>query len=159
MLLYISIIVAALILALAATPVARRLAVPVGVINKPDPRKFQSRAIPRLGGVAIYLAFMIALIVFRNSFPIAQVVSIFVGAALVSVLGLWDDRFGVSPWFKLAGQTIGALILALSGVRIELLGNYWLNLGLTVLWVLYITNATNLGPPTFVCGHVFCISI
>lgn len=144
MLVYMLIFLSALLLAVGATPLTKRLAVRVGAVDQPSARKVHKVPMPRIGGVAIYLAFMAALAFFGKWFPIAQVVSIFVGATLVSFLGLWDDRWGVGPLWKLVGQVGAAVILALSGVRIELFPWLWLNLALTVFWVVYITNAMNL---------------
>jgi UDP-GlcNAc:undecaprenyl-phosphate GlcNAc-1-phosphate transferase len=62
----------------------------------------------------------------------------------MSFLGLWDDRWALSPLFKFAGQVIVTIALILSGVQVNLFGALPLNIIATVLWVLYITNAFNL---------------
>jgi len=144
MLVYMLIFLSALLLAVGATPLAKKLAVRVGAMDQPSPRKVHNVPMPRMGGAAIYLAFMAALAFFGRWFPIAQVVSIFIGATLVSFLGLWDDRRSVGPLWKLLGQIGAALILAFSGVQIGLFPFAWLNVAVTVLWVVYITNAMNL---------------
>ncbi len=99
---------------------------------------------PRLGGVALYAAFLLALILFAERFYVSQMVSIIVGATWVSFLGLWDDRVGLRASVKLAGQILGAFFLLLSGVSVELLPLPVLNWGITLLWIVGITNALNL---------------
>jgi UDP-GlcNAc:undecaprenyl-phosphate GlcNAc-1-phosphate transferase len=108
----------ALILAIAATPLARRAALRLGVLDQPNARKIHVNAIPLLGGVAIYGAFIVALLLFGDRFRLTELVGILVGASLVSFLGLWDDRRGLNPLLKLAGQCLAASILVVSGVYI-----------------------------------------
>jgi UDP-GlcNAc:undecaprenyl-phosphate GlcNAc-1-phosphate transferase len=141
---YILILASALLLATAATPVAGRIARRLGIMDQPGTRKQHVVATPLLGGVAIYLAFIIALLLFGDRFYVKQVAGIFLGATLVSFLGLWDDRRGLSPWIKLVGQFLAAGILALTDVRISMLLWEWLNVVATLLWVVGITNALNL---------------
>lgn len=62
----------ALVFAIGATPVARWLAPRVGVIDRPSARKVHTRPMPRLGGAAIFLAFVLALLVFENRFNFQQ---------------------------------------------------------------------------------------
>lgn len=141
---YFLIAVSALILAAGATPVARQVAARWGFVDRPGPRKVHAAAIPRLGGVAIYLAFIAALLAFGRLFYIRQLVGIFLGATLVSGLGLWDDRWSLTPWTKLLGQVVGAGILLASGVRVEAMHQPVLNALVTIIWVVGITNAMNL---------------
>ena len=141
---YLLIFVAALALALGATPVARRLALKTGVVDSPSERSLHARVMPRLGGAAIYAAVVIALLAFGDRFYISQLAGILLGATLVSFLGIWDDRWGMRPLLKLLGQVAAALVLVQSGVKVELLGDDYLNGALTVLWVVGITNSLNL---------------
>jgi UDP-GlcNAc:undecaprenyl-phosphate GlcNAc-1-phosphate transferase len=135
----------ALVFAIGATPVARWLAPHVGVIDHPNARKVHARPMPRLGGAAIFLAFMLALLVFENRFNFQQFASILIGASFVSFLGIWDDRWGLRPILKLAGQILGALILVATNIHTELFGSLrWADAVLTVFWVVGITNAFNL---------------
>jgi len=135
----------ALVLAIGATPVARWLAPHVGVIDKPDARKVHLKPMPRLGGGAIIIAFMLALLIFENRFNFQQFASILIGASFVSFLGIWDDRWGLRPILKLIGQILAALILVLGGVHTELFSRWHgVDIALTTLWVVGITNAFNL---------------
>jgi len=141
---YLLIAVAALGLAAGATPLARRLAQRLGIIDAPSERKVHSFPVPRLGGLAIFAAFILALLLFGDRFYVNQVVGIFLGATLVSMLGLWDDRTSLPAWLKLLGQIVAAGILLASGVQISLLRHPALNGLATVLWVVFITNSINL---------------
>ncbi len=137
------ILVSALVFAIGATPVARRTAIALGVLDQPSARKIHQKPIPLLGGVAIYLAFIGALLIFGREFYIEQAVGMLLGATWVSFLGIWDDWRGLRPLIKLTGQALGALILIGTGVQVEFLHDPILNALITIVWVLGITNAVN----------------
>ena len=141
---YMLIIAGALVIVLGSMPLVRRAALRWGFIAQPSARGVHTRSTPRLGGVAIYLGCIVALLVFGDRFYVAQVVSMLVGATLVSFLGVWDDRQSLRPLVKLAGQILAATILYVSGIRVGFLHNTYLNLAATMLWVVGITNALNL---------------
>ena len=133
----------ALVLTMGVTPVARWLAPRMGVMDRPEVRKIHRRPVPRMGGVAIYLAVIVAALVLGERYNFAQFGSILVGATGVSFMGLIDDRWGLRPLVKMLGQTLAALLLYISGVYVGTFGHPILNLVTTVLWVGYITNAVN----------------
>lgn len=136
---------AALAFAVAGTPIARRLALRTGTLDYPQARKIHVAPMPLLGGAAIYIAFILALLLFGDRFYISQAVGIFLGATIISFFGIWDDRGGVHPLLKLAiGQPLAALILWASGVRVTFLPYPALNLAVTILWVVGISSALNL---------------
>lgn len=135
---------AALIFAIGATPVAQRVALRLGVVDHPSARKTHLRPVPLLGGAAIYLAFIAAVVLFSDRFQLPQLVSILLGATLVSFLGIWDDRWGMRPLLKLVGQGLAAGILVVSGVHIALFPSPLWDYGMTILWVVGITNSLNL---------------
>ncbi len=140
---YMLILTSALVIAIGGTPMARYAALRLGILDQPNARKVHTNPIPLLGGVAIYTAFILALVLFGDKFYINQMVGIFVGATLVSFMGLWDDRRGLSPLLRLAGQIVAALILIASGVQVQLFQWPVLNIAITTLWVVGITNALN----------------
>jgi len=141
---YMLILASALVIAIGIMPLVKRAAVRWDFIDQPSARKVHTRPTPRLGGVAIYLACIAALLVFSGRFYVSQLVSILVGASLMSFLGVWDDRHGLRPLLKLVGQTLAAGILILSGIQVGFLPIPALNLLATLLWVVGITNALNL---------------
>ena len=134
----------ALILVLGATPIVRRMAGRLGMVDRPDARRVHLSPVPLLGGIAIYIGFIVALLLFGEGWVLSQAISIFIGATIVSFLGIWDDRWGVRPILKLLGQAIAATIVILSGVQVSFLPNQALNVFITFIWILGITNALNL---------------
>ncbi len=144
MTIYMLVFAGALVLTIGVTPVARWLAPRVGVMDKPEARKVHHRPIPRMGGVAIYLAVIVVALALGERYNFAQFGSILVGATGVSFMGLIDDRWGLRPLVKVLGQILAALLLYASGIYVGTFHHPVLNLVTTVLWVGYITNAVNL---------------
>lgn len=140
---YVLVAVTALVLAVVATPVVRRAAWRFGFVDQPSFRKVHSQPMPRLGGVAIYLGFIVALLLLGNRFRIQEVIGILIGATLVSIIGGIDDRNPVNPLPKLAVQVLAAGIMIYSGVQVRVFYAQWLNVLVTIVWVLGITNALN----------------
>jgi len=141
---YMLIFASALVIVVGSMPLVKRVAIHWGFIDQPSARKVHTRPTPRLGGLAIYLGCIAALLAFSDRFYVSQVVSILVGATFVSFLGVWDDHHGLRPLFKLAGQVLAAGILIMSGIQVGFLHHPVLNLATTLLWVVGITNALNL---------------
>jgi UDP-GlcNAc:undecaprenyl-phosphate GlcNAc-1-phosphate transferase len=139
---YLLIALSALILAVSGTPVMRQVALRLGVIDTPNARKVHASPVPRMGGAAIYIAFIIALFFLGDQHYVNEVVGIFVGASLMSLMGIVDDKWGLGSYIKLGGQILAAAILIYSGVQVRLFNN-WLDLLVTVGWVVGITNAMN----------------
>ncbi len=140
---YVLVAITALVLAAVATPVVRRVAWRYGFVDQPGLRKVHAAPMPRLGGVAIYLGFILALLLLGTRFRINELVGIMVGATLVSLIGGIDDRRPVNPLPKLAVQALAAGILVFSGVQVQMFATQWLNVLVTVIWVVGITNALN----------------
>jgi UDP-GlcNAc:undecaprenyl-phosphate GlcNAc-1-phosphate transferase len=135
----------ALVFAIGGTPLARYIAPRLGMMDEPSARKVHFRPIPRLGGLAIFGAVMLALVLIEDKRNFDQFVSILFAASWMSFLGLWDDRWGLRPIFKLIGQTLGALLLVLYGIQVALpLLPPWANIIVTLVWLVGVTNAFNL---------------
>ena len=133
----------ALIFAIGSTPLVRFAALHLGILDQPSARKVHRSPVPLMGGAAIYFAFIAALAIWSERSYVNEVVGIFVGATLVSLVGAIDDSRGLGSYLKLTLQSAAACILILSGVQVRLLGGVP-DLLLTLLWVVGITNALNL---------------
>ncbi len=168
---YILAFAASLILVLLLTPLARRLAVWLGTVDMPHDRKVHENPTPSLGGVGIFLAVIISLLLCKIlvSFSSAlakpqgmvdalssyQLLGIILAATFIAVIGAVDDMRYLSPWMKLAGQVMAALILVSFGVEIstialprgnvvDLTASPILSILLTVIWIVAFTNIINL---------------
>ncbi|HWT89251.1 MAG TPA: MraY family glycosyltransferase [Candidatus Angelobacter sp.] len=153
---------AALLAATVFTRLVRDVSVKHGWVSLPtSDRHVHSRPVPRLGGVAIFLTlWCIALLAMwlpehfgTAEFPFSHLALKILGpATIIFFLGLADDIFGVSAYVKFAVQAGAAVLLFFNGIgisRISILAGHphlgWLvGLPLTILWVLWITNAFNL---------------
>jgi UDP-GlcNAc:undecaprenyl-phosphate/decaprenyl-phosphate GlcNAc-1-phosphate transferase len=134
----------ALVFSALSVPLVRRVALRAGVVDLPNARKVHSTPVPLLGGAAIYAGFMVALIVLGDRFYVRELVGILLGATLVSLFGVADDRWGLHAYPKLAVQLLAGVILILGGTQVRLFDQEWLNWGITLLWVVGISNAMNL---------------
>ncbi len=141
---YLPIIITAGLLAFLATPLTRLLAQRVGLVDQPGLRKAHQLPVPLMGGLAMYVALSLAFIIFGNRDWLAEGIGILGGATLLFVTGLWDDRYGMPVWIKLGAQFVAAACLIAVGVQVRLFGIWWLDLPITLLWVVGITNAVNL---------------
>jgi UDP-GlcNAc:undecaprenyl-phosphate/decaprenyl-phosphate GlcNAc-1-phosphate transferase len=134
----------ALLLCLYTTPLMRQAAVQFGILDRPNgPLKTQSGAVPYLGGLAVFLAYLTALAVtFEFSYA---VLGILLSGTLMLLLGLIDDLGVLSPFEKLAGQLLAVIALIKAGLFIKLLFLPTpVALMLSVLWLLTVTNALNI---------------
>ena len=133
----------ALVIAVAATPISKWLAPRVGVMAIPRARDIHTRPVPRMGGVAIFLAVMIGAVLLSDRFYVRELAALLFGASLMSFLGLIDDRFSLSAYVRLFAQFGTALFMYYIGVRISLFDNIVLDALVTTLWIVGITNAMN----------------
>jgi UDP-GlcNAc:undecaprenyl-phosphate GlcNAc-1-phosphate transferase len=144
----------AFLLALALTPLARRLALLVGATDLPDARRVHVRATPRLGGLAVAVA-MVAACALGGVTPLGLSRYVLAGGALLLAAGIADDIWSLQAHTKLLAQVIAAVLAVVGGLRFSFIA--WasggaitgpeaavLNEALTVLWIVFITNAFNL---------------
>jgi UDP-GlcNAc:undecaprenyl-phosphate/decaprenyl-phosphate GlcNAc-1-phosphate transferase len=125
----------------------RALALRVGMVDLPGPRKVHHAPIPLLGGLPIYVAVVIAVLPAFQEPARAQIAGILIGATLVAAVGILDDRGLLHHQVKLfVGMPLAAGILLLSGIRAQVFTTFvegpsgvFLDAALTVFWVVGIT--------------------
>ncbi len=126
------------------TPVVRAAALRFGIVDRPDGvLKRQREPVAYLGGLAVYLPFLVALALV---FPFdRRVLGLLLAGTLMLLLGLIDDLGVLSPGVKLAGQMVACWVLIKSDVMIHVIWlPYWAQVMVTVLWLLTAVNALNL---------------
>ena len=148
-------LVTALCISFATTPFVRRLAFTLGAVDVPrDNRRMHNHPIPRLGGLAIFLGFVISVLVFCDID--LQLQGILIGAVMIVILGVIDDIMSLPARLKLVVQIAAALCAVLHGVAIEAINNpnifsenpYWIlgfwSYPISIIWIVAITNSVNL---------------
>jgi UDP-GlcNAc:undecaprenyl-phosphate GlcNAc-1-phosphate transferase len=141
----------AMLLAFLVTPFVMKLAWKIGAIDVPgDARRVHKKPMPRLGGLAIYIAFIMAgLITLPLKSP--SVKGILLGSTIIVIIGILDDIYDLPAKVKLVGQIAAAGILVLFGTKVNLLTNPLggmfvlgkLAIPATLFWVVGITNTLN----------------
>lgn len=145
----------ALIVSFLSTPIVKTFACKVGAIDVPtDERRMHTIPIPRMGGLAIFLGFIISVLLFADVDD--QMKGILLGAVIITIMGIIDDITPLRASLKLVVQIIAALIPVCYGVQITCISNPnifsanpywnfgWLSIPITVLWIVGLTNAVNL---------------
>ncbi len=136
------------------TPIARVLAFKIGAVDVPkDSRRMHQVTMPLLGGFAIYAAFFITVLAFFDfKNETREIMGIITGATMIVLTGILDDKFNMNPIIKLCFQIAAATLVAFSGVTIDSIGGMWIeefakyhiNIPVTVIWIVAVTNAVNL---------------
>ena len=149
--------VIAFIFTFATTPLVRRFAYKIGAVDVPrDKRRVHKRPTPRIGGLAIIFGFLVAIISFNDSWT-KELVSILIGVGILGVLGIIDDSKELDAKLKFVVQIVAALVVVIFGdIRISVMSNpnvfsenpyiifpQWLSITVTVLWIVFMTNAVN----------------
>lgn len=143
----------------------KKLAFKIGAVDVPrDNRRMHKKPTARLGGLAIFIGFIISALVYADM--TRALGGILAGCAVIVVLGIFDDIYALSAKLKFGVQLIAALMPVFCGVRIDFInvpefisqygyiGLGWFSIPLTVLWIVGITNAINLldGLDGLACG-------
>jgi len=155
---YIVSFILSFIVSLCATPIARKAAIKFGAVDIPnDARRIHKKPIPRLGGLAIVAGFFVTLlfniindaITSGEAFELSnQMLGMIGGIIIIVVIGIIDDIKQLGPKIKFFFQLVAAIIVVISGTKINLLYGYelspYISYPLTIFWIIGITNAINL---------------
>jgi len=125
-------------------PMIRTIAMRTGYVDHPKNNKVHAHPTALLGGVAIYIAFVAGIFTTLKFAQDPHLIAILIGATLLLVIGLIDDKMGMMPEVKLLAQFLAAMVVIKAGVRMDFLHNYYLSMILTYLWIVGMTNAFNL---------------
>ena len=146
-------------IALVLTPMVRKWMTALGAVDQPDARRVNRVPIPRGGGVAVIVAFVVTLGLTYVGFPEAltetrffPILPWFLGAScILAVAGFIDDLRGLPALLKLAAQLLAAGLLCYGGARLMLPSAWgawtmspWIYVPLTLAWYVGIVNAFNL---------------
>lgn len=142
-----------LLVAYVLTPLVRNLCMITGAVAEPGERRVHIKPIPSLGGIAIYLGVVMAMLTTVTNLSSNRAIQgVLVGGTFILILGIVDDLKELNPLTKLLGQFLAAGILIAFGVQIEFITNPFggmIYLGLwgipvTLIWIVGIINAVNL---------------
>lgn len=162
----------AVIISLLITPLVKKIAFKINAIDVPnDERRVHNCPIPKMGGLAIYISFVLVFLI-NIKHSIASDYGLIIGSFIIIVGGIIDDIKTLRPRYKLIFQVLATFCLIFSGTAIKLVTNPfygihpYINLGLlsipiTIVWVIGITNAFNLidGLDGLAAGIAFISSI
>lgn len=159
----------AFFLSFAATPLSIFIAKKTGTIDVPtDDRRMHKTAIPRLGGIAIFISFLATTLLLRALIAsgaiydpaanemLVKLSAILISGAVIFAVGVLDDVFTIRALLKLAGQIVAASLVFALGVRIPAValfgwqfadgtpGAFLLSYIVTIIWIVAVTNMINL---------------
>ncbi len=150
-------VAAGFVVALLLTPVVRSSALRLGIVAKPGGRRVHARPTPLMGGVAMYIGFVVASVLTAKAYPQIglgpQATGILCGATLMAVVGVLDDKYELPGWTQALSILCAGGILAAFGVQIRYITDpfdggklIWFGLysvPITMLWVLMVTKAVD----------------
>ncbi len=155
----------AFVIAFGTTPIVKGFAQKVGAMDNPDGfRRIHNHPIPRMGGMAIFLGFLVSVVLFAEISTPVQ--GILIGCIIIVATGVLDDIISLRWWIKLSAQLAAAIIAVAHGVMIEGIMNPnvfsadntlligYLSIPVTIIWIVGVTNAVNLidGLDGLACG-------
>jgi UDP-GlcNAc:undecaprenyl-phosphate/decaprenyl-phosphate GlcNAc-1-phosphate transferase len=133
------------------TPIVKKLAFRLGATDSPDKRKVHEKVMPRMGGLAIYITFLIGLIISNPDSPYHW--AIITGSVIIILTGILDDIYNLAARVKLVSQIAAALVVVVwGGIDVDFINLPFdgklqfgvLSVPITILWIVGVTNAINL---------------
>lgn len=145
---------ATMIISALLVPFVRKFAIKIGAVDTPNKRRVNSKPMPTLGGLAIFIAFNITnFFLLRDQYPQKQLLALFLAECIIILTGIIDDVYELKPKQKLLGIVLAALVVYyIAGVKmttisIPFVGLFhlkWMSMPVTLIWIIAITNAINL---------------
>ncbi len=139
---YAIVFASSLALSLLLTPLVRKAMLKLGVIDSSGEDRWNQRHVALMGGIAMFISFgLVTLLRIELS---REKIAVLLGGGAVFALGVLDDRFGTRPKFKFAAQITIALGVAYFGAASKIWPYNWIDICITVFWIVGLTNALNL---------------
>ena len=142
---YFLITLIAFVLVLFLIPLCMKLAQHFGIVDKSNDFKKAVGPIPLLGGLGVFLAFLITIFFFKPWSP--QIQAIVTASSIIVLIGTLDDIRPLSSGVRLVGQILASSIVMVAGMKVSFMPHTWWGEGLavfiTLFWILGIVNATN----------------
>ncbi len=155
---------AAFLLTLILVPVMKWVAFKVGAIDKPSKIKIHKKDMPRLGGVAIFISFVLLVLfdliwghrIIGEHIELKNVLGLLLGCLIIVGVGVVDDIKSIKPWQKFLGQTVAALVVVLSGIGIDSITNPFggqidldilkisISFGSSIFWIIILADIFSL---------------
>ncbi len=138
------------IITLVTTPAVKWIAVKIGAIDVPkSKRRIHTKPIPRMGGLAIFIGFLAAVLIFVPHQR--ELVGLLSGAIILIIMGIIDDMKELPAKVKIVGQILAAVVAYSFGIRIDWITNPWggmlhvreISFIITIFWIVGITNTIN----------------
>lgn len=128
------------------TPFTIQLAIKFNILDYPAERKIHLVPIPRIGGVAVFIAMILSLL--RNLQFAKEILGLIIGISMIFIVGILDDIYGLSAIFRLIVQILSTMVVIAFGFRITVIPvgfpiEYVLEVLITIIWFVGITNAIN----------------
>lgn len=149
--------IAAFIIVLVIVPFVIKFAIKTNAMDAPDKRKVHHQPIPRIGGLGIYIGFMLSVLIISFTTNVAvghgvELAGLLLGGTFIIIVGLIDDYYDLPAKIKLLGQIAAACIMVSFDIRIDFLTNpfgdwiflEYLSVPVTVFWIVGLTNTINL---------------
>lgn len=153
---YVGAFILAFTLSSVATPFAKKIAFKIGAVAYPNERTMHTKPTAVAGGLAIFFGFIVTVLLFVPSIgydQMTQFSGLIVGATLITVVGLLDDIYGLSPRIRIVFQVLAALIAIFTGTSITSISVPFIESGriefgilsnvITMFWIVGLTNAVN----------------
>ncbi len=144
---YLVVFVLSFLIAFAITPFIIKLAVKINFVDAPSQRKIHKSAKPLMGGLAVFIGFILVVlydVLLVSGREISTSLAGYLGGALlIVIIGLIDDKFGMSPMVKMLGQIAVAALFIVTNDVMTLFGPYYFSIPILLFWMVGLMNAFN----------------
>ncbi len=140
---FVPILIVGFATSLGMTPITRQIAMRLGVVAIPSKRNIHKVHMPLMGGLAIYVAFVLSVLLFSPPQYLLELGAIVAGCTLLAMIGFLDDRKDLSPRIRLIVMGLASLVVVVAGIQIGVFNTPLLDIPITIFWIMSLINAVN----------------